>query len=260
MVSSLFNLKGKVAAVLGAGGGLGQALAVALSSAGAEIAAIGRSMVSVEQTCQEVQREGGNCWSYQADLSQTEQIENAMSWAHGRKGRLDVLINAAGVQLRKPALEVTEEDWERMMAVNLKSVFFCCQAAAKYMGDQGSGSIINLSSLTAKVGISSLSVYGACKGGVTQLMKGLAVEWAPLGIRVNAIGPGRIQTSMTETVFQDKTVRESFLRLIPMNRPGLPQDLAGAAVFLASDASLYVTGQTLYIDGGWLAGGGNPLA
>ena len=259
MASSLFRLNGKVAVVLGAGGGLGRAMAVALASAGAEIAAIGKSKGPVEQTCQEVQKKGGQCWGYQADLSDPDHIEEAMAWAHARKDRLDILVNATGVQLRKSALEVTEEDWDRMVDMNLKSVFFCCQSVAKRMVGQGSGSIITLSSLTAVMGFSTLSVYGACKGGVSQLMKALATEWAPLGIRVNAIGPGRMHTSMTDSVFQDDTVRESFLRLIPMKRPGLPQDLAGAAIFLASDASAYVTGQTLYVDGGWLAAGGNPL-
>ena len=255
-----FRLDGKVAVVLGAGGGLGQAIAYALASAGAEIVAIGKTPEPLNQTCQGIRGEGHRAWAYQADWSEPDNIEKAMSWAHGQRERLDILVNAVGVQLRKPALEVTEEEWDRMVSVNLKGVFFCCQATARIMARYGTGTIIMLTSLTAVIGLRSISVYGACKGGVAQLMKALAVEWAPLGIRVNAIGPGRFRTPMTEDVFQNDSTRESLLPLIPLGRAGVPDDLAGAAIFLASDASSYVTGQTLYVDGGWLAGGGNPLA
>lgn len=255
-----FRLDGKVAVVLGAGGGLGQAIAFALASAGADIVAIGKTPEPLNQTCQGIRKDGQQAWAYSADLAEPQNIEKAMSWAHVQRGRLDILVNAAGVQLRKPALEVTEEEWDRMVSVNLKGVFFCCQAAARIMARYGTGTIITLTSLTAVIGLSSLSVYGACKGGVAQLMKALAVEWAPIGIRVNAIGPGRIRTPMTEVVFQKDSIRESFLRLIPLGRAGNPNDLVGAAIFLASEASSYITGQTLYIDGGWLASGGNPLA
>ncbi len=255
-----FRLDGKVAVMLGAGGGLGQAIAFALASAGADIVAIGKTPEPLNQTCQGIRSEGHRAWAYQADLSELDNIEKAMSWAHGQRERLDNLVNAVVVQLRKSDLEVAEEEWDRMVSVNLKSVFFCCQEAARIMDRYGGGTIITLTSLTAVIGLPSISVYGACKGGVAQLMKALAVEWAPLGIRVNAIGPGRFRTPMTEDVFQNDSTRESFLPLIPLGRAGVPNDLAGSAIFLASDASSYVTGQTLYVDGGWLAAGGNPLA
>ncbi len=253
---SIFSLQEKVAVVVGAGGGLGQALAMALASAGADVVAVGHTNSKLEETCEEIERIGQQGWAYPADITKPESLSAAMAWAYGQRDRLDVVLNAAGVQLRKAALDVTPQDWERMIDVNLKGVFFCCQAAAKFMARSG-GSIINLTSLTSVIGLPSLSVYGACKGGVTQLVKALAVEWASLGIRVNAIGPGRIRTPMTESLFEDETVRDSFIDLIPLGRPGFPDDLAGAAIFLASDAAAYMTGQTLYVDGGWLAAGGN---
>ncbi len=170
-----FRLDGKVAVVLGAGGGLGQAIAFALASAGADIVAIGKTPEPLNQTCQGIRSEGHRAWAYQADLSELDNIEKAMSWAHGQRERLDILVNAVGVQLRKSALEVTEEEWDRMVSVNLKGVFFCCQAAARIMARYGGGTIITLTSLTAVIGLPSISVYGACKGGVAQLMKALAV-------------------------------------------------------------------------------------
>ena len=256
---SCFSLKNKVAVVVGAGGGLGRAVSLALASAGAEVVAVGHSRSSLEQTCAEIECAGNEALSYEADIAEPKSIAEAMGRAHNHRDQLDIVVNAAGVQLRKAAIDVTPDDWDRMIDVNLKGVFFCCQAAAKWMGKRG-GSIINLTSLTSVIGLPSLSVYGACKGGVTQLVKALAVEWAPLGIRVNAIGPGRIRTPMTEPLFQKNTVRDSFVGLIPQGRAGVPDDVAGAAIFLASDASAYMTGQTLYVDGGWLAAGGSPLA
>ena len=219
--------------------------------------AMGHTRPSLEETCAEINHVGQQAWTYEADISEPDNMAEAMAWAQERRGHLDIFVNAAGVQLRKAAIDVTPADWDRMIDVNLKGVFFGCQAAAKWMAGRG-GSIINLTSLTSVIGLPSLSVYGACKGGVTQLVKSFAVEWAPLGIRVNAIGPGRIRTPMTEPLFQEESVRDSFAGLIPQGRAGVPDDLVGAAIFLASDASAYMTGQTLYVDGGWLAAGGNP--
>ena len=259
MTASQFDLTGKLALVTGAGSGIGRAIAVALTNGGAEVAVLGRGSNNLEETCRIIAEQGGKAWPVQADVTKKAEIEEAFSAiSPSSEGGL-VLVNAAGGQLRKPALEVSEEEWEGLINVNLKAVFFCCQAAAHVMSRRGGGKIINITSLTAVFGLPHLSVYGASKGGVSQLTKALAVEWAPLGIYVNAIAPGRIQTAMTEPLFEDEAIRGSFLRLIPMNRAGLPEDIGGAAVFLASDASNYITGQTLFIDGGWLASGGNPL-
>lgn len=258
-VQCQFSLAGKVALITGAGSGIGRGLAFAVAAAGAEVVAVGRTVQKLEETCRSIADAGGRAWFIQGDVSQRAHIEEVVSRIVRDRGRLDILVNSAGLQLRKPALEITEEEWDGLMSVNLKAVFFCCQAAARVMAARGGGKIINITSLTAVVGLPSLSAYGASKGGVNQLTKALAVEWAPLGILVNAIAPGRIRTPMTEPLFQNDTVRESFLRLIPQGRAGTPDDLAGAVVFLASDASNYMTGQTLYVDGGWLASGGYPL-
>lgn len=256
-IPSSFSLQDKVAVVAGAGGGLGRAISVALASAGANVMAMGHTRPSLEETRAKIKCAGQQAWVYQADMAEPDSMAEAMAWAHEQRGHLDIFVNAAGVQLRKAAIDVMPSEWDRMIDVNLKGVFFGCQAAAKWMAGHG-GSIITLTSLTSVIGLPSLSVYGACKGGVTQLVKSLAVEWAPLGIRVNAIGPGRIRTPMTEQLFEEESVRDSFVGLIPQGRAGVPDDLAGAAIFLASDASGYMTGQTLYVDGGWLAAGGNP--
>jgi NAD(P)-dependent dehydrogenase (short-subunit alcohol dehydrogenase family) len=244
--------------VTGASSGIGRGIAVALGAAGARVVGVARNEQGLAETRALIGAAGGTATSYVADLAEPTAGHRAVDAVMEAHGRLDILVNAAGVQRRRPAFEVTEEDWDAMLAVNLKSLFFLSQAAARRMAERRSGAIINITSLTSVIGIPELSVHGAIKGAVTQLTKALAVEWATVGIRVNAIGPGRIRTPMTEPVFSDPAVRERFVSLIPMGRGGTPEDLAGAAVFLASDASAYVTGQTIYVDGGWLAGGGSP--
>jgi NAD(P)-dependent dehydrogenase (short-subunit alcohol dehydrogenase family) len=244
--------------VTGASSGIGRGIAVALGAAGARVVGVARNEQGLAETRALIGAAGGAATSHVADLAEPTAAHRAVDAVMEAHGRLDILVNAAGVQRRRPAFEVTEEDWDAMLAVNLKSLFFLSQAAARRMAERRSGAIINITSLTSVIGIPELSVHGAIKGAVTQLTKALAVEWATVGIRVNAIGPGRIRTPMTEPVFSDPAVRERFVSLIPMGRGGTPEDLAGAAVFLASDASAYVTGQTIYVDGGWLAGGGSP--
>ncbi len=257
VTASNLDLTGKGAVVVGGGGGLGRGVAVALAAAGASVVVVGRDRARLEGACQAAAAVGGSAVPWVADITVPGALEPALDTAAGPVGRLDVLVNCAGIQLRKRALDVTPDDWDAMIDTNLKAVFFSCQAAARRMAGAG-GSIINLTSLTEFIGIPTLSVYGACKGGVAQMTRALAVEWAASGIRVNAVAPGRIRTPMTAELFEDDEVRESFLRLIPMARLGQASDIGDAAVFLASDASSYITGQTLVVDGGWLAGGGGP--
>lgn len=166
-------------------------------------------------------------------------------------------MTAAAVQLRKPALEISENEWSGLIAVNLGGVFLACQAAARAM--PRGGSIVTITSLTERIGLPKLAAYGAAKGGVAQLTKALAVEWAPLGIRVNAVAPGRIRTPLSEELFGDDNMRESFLARIPQGRAGSPADVGAAVIYLCSDEAAYVTGETLVVDGGWLASGGAPL-
>lgn len=251
-----FDLSGRVAIVTGGGGGIGRPMAVALAEAGAQVFVAGRRPALLDETCAEIAATGGLGRAIPLDVTKPAQVAVAFDGVAERAGRIDILVNAAGGQLRRPALEITEEEWNGLLAVNLTGTFFACQAGARHMRRAGRGRIISVSSLTGEIGLPSLSAYGATKGGVNQLTRALAVEWAGDGITVNAIGPGRIRTPMTEDVFANSATTESFLSRIPMRRPGVPSDLTGALVFLASDASSYMTGQILYIDGGWLASGG----
>jgi NAD(P)-dependent dehydrogenase (short-subunit alcohol dehydrogenase family) len=253
-----FDLAGRVALVTGGGGGLGRPIAGALAAAGADVVVAGRTLKTIDESCAEIAAAGGRARPLVLDVTKPREVSAAVDGLVERAGRVDILVNCAGTQLRQSALEITEEGWDRIVAVNLKAVFFCCQAAGRHMIRAGRGRVINVSSLTGEIGLPKLAAYGATKGGVNQLTRALAVEWAGSGITVNAIGPGRIRTAMTEDIFRDPGQAERFVSRIPMRRAGEPSDLTGAVVFLASDASSYLTGQIIYIDGGWLASGGNP--
>lgn len=248
------ELAGRTALVTGASGGLGSALACALAAAGADVVAAGRRADALEAVCEQIAAAGGSARPAVVDVSRRADVEALCDGLD----RLEVLVTAAGTQVRRPALEVTEEDWRRIVDVNLTGAFFSCQAAARRMLATGGGAIVNVTSLTETIGLPNLSAYGATKGGVAQLSRALATEWAPHGIRVNCLAPGRIATAMTADLLADGDRARSTVDRIPAGRLGRPDDLAGAVVFLASPSSSYVTGQTLVVDGGWLGSGGNP--
>ena len=248
-----FDLSGKVALVTGASRGLGAGMAMALAAAGADLALVSRTVEDLEKVAHEVRDLGRSAFVIPADLSQVSEVQAMVVAAEKHYGRIDILLNNAGFNIRKPALEVSEEDWDRLNAVNLKAVFFASQAAAPGMISRGGGKIINIASLTTVLGFPHLSVYGATRGGVGQLTKALAVEWAPHRINVNAIGPGYYETAQTRLLFEDPERLEWIRSRIPLGRTGVAEDLAGALLFLASAASDYVTGQILFVDGGWLA-------
>lgn len=253
----LFDLTGRVALVTGGGRGLGRGMAVALAQAGARVAITSRTRSQLDESLAELRDAGGSGehLSMVCDVSDLSALEQTVAEVARRCGGLDILVDAAGVQVRKPALEVTPAEYDLVMSVNLRAAYFSGVFAARAMREQGrGGKIIHVASLGTAIGLKNVSIYTAAKSGIAGLIRTTALEWAPLGIQVNAVGPGYYRTELTEALFQDPERRDWVLSRIPQGRPGVPADLAGAVVFLASRASDYVTGQILYVDGGWLAG------
>jgi 2-dehydro-3-deoxy-D-gluconate 5-dehydrogenase len=247
-----FDLTGKTALVTGANTGLGQAIAVALAGAGASIVAVGRSsMDETERLCAEA---GTAFHAVQADLATLEPIGRIVSESLELSGRIDILVNNAGIIRRADAIDFTEADWDAVMNVNLKSAFFLSQAVARTMlAEAGGGKIINIASLLSFQGGIRIPSYTASKSGLAGLTRLLACEWAAKGINVNAIAPGYFVTNNTEALRADPKRSADILGRIPAGRWGDPQDLGGAAVFLASNAANYVHGVVLPVDGGWMA-------
>lgn len=248
---ALFNLEGRVAIVTGANRGLGQAYAKALAEAGADILGVSTSGEGAE-TAALVQAAGRRYGHVPADLSTIAPVQGIVDRALADYGRLDILVNNAGIILRNEALDFSEEEWDRVMDTNLKSLFFLSQAAARVMAKQGSGKIINIASMLSFQGGIRVPSYTASKSGVRGLTMALANEWAKHGIQVNAVAPGYIATDNTAALRADQKRSAEILGRIPAGRWGDPADVAGAVVFLASSASDYVNGTTLAVDGGWL--------
>jgi 2-dehydro-3-deoxy-D-gluconate 5-dehydrogenase len=249
--TDMFRLTDRIAVVTGAGRGIGRAIARALADAGADVVAVGRRQAS--DLVGEIERLGRRCVAFQADLEDPGQVETVIPRALEAMGRVDILVNNAGLIVRKPAVEVTAEDWHRVIQVNLHAVFRLCQDAARDMLPRRRGKIINMGSLMSFEGGILISPYAASKGAIGQLTKALANEWAPRGVNVNAIVPGYIATDLTQALQDDPVRNPAILARLPAGRWGRPDDLAGAAVFLASAASDYVHGHLLAVDGGWLA-------
>lgn len=248
----MFDLSKKVAVVTGANTGLGQAMAVALAGAGARVALVGRS--SPDETVDRIQSLGGESAVVMADLSSATVAANVIEQSEAALGPIDILVNNAGIIRRSDALEFSEEDWDDVLATNLKVPFFLAQAAARSMIAQGQGGkIINVASLLSLQGGIRVASYTASKSGIAGLTRLLANEWAGSGINVNAIVPGYFATNNTEALRADETRNRQILERIPAGRWGDPSDLGGAAVFLSSSASDYVHGALLPVDGGWLA-------
>jgi len=251
-MSRPFDLSGKIALVTGANTGIGQAIAIALAQAGADIAVAGRTAPT--ETEDAVRQAGRQFHAIHADLSNTRVTPDVVAQAVKRFGRVDILVNNAGIIRRAEALDVTEADWDAVMDVNLKSVFFLSQAAAKQMLAQGhGGKIVNIASLLSFQGGIRVASYTAAKSGLAGLTRLLANEWAGRGINVNAIAPGYIATNNTAALQTDETRNRQILERIPAGRWGRPQDIGGGAVFLASHAADYLHGAIIPIDGGWLA-------
>lgn len=254
MPSSLFDLTNKKAIVTGAGRGLGRALAVGLAQFGADVAVVARTQSELEITAREIEKQNRRALIYPADVSKKADIEKIVSDVVAQWGRVDILVNNAGVDAAKPALDYSEEDWDFVLAVNLKGYFLFAQACAREMLKTGGGAIVNNSSICGDVAIKNIVAYNASKGGVNMLTRTLAVEWAQYNIRVNAFSPAYMEAFMPGAASEHDEAKEKSIRdLTPLGRRGKPEELVGPVVFLASDASSYVTGEVLMVDGGWTA-------
>lgn len=259
MSEMLFDLTGKVAMVTGTSRGLGQYLARALARAGADLVITSRKADDLEPFQKEIEALGRRAFPTRLDVRDRASIQEAVEAAGNHYGKIDILVNNAGCNVRKPALEVSWEDWNLVLDTNLRGTFFVSQAVARGMVTRGYGRIINIGSVTCVAGYAGLGPYGASRGGVKQLTMSLADDWGIYGITVNCLAPGWFKTAQNAVMYENKEWVEYLCDRIPLKRPGQPNDLDGAVVFLASDASAYVTGQTLLVDGGISTGATRAL-
>jgi len=251
------DLKNKIAIVTGARRGMGRTHSLLLAKAGAKVVVSDISKEDCQKVVEEIKREGGEALSVKCDVLKKEEIEEMVKKTVEKFGKLDILVNNAGICQFKPFLELTEEEWDETLDINLKGYFLCAQASAKEMAKQKSGAIINIASVVMGqqgIGFPNIVHYCASKGGIIGMTEALAVELAPYNIRVNAISPGMIETSMISSVKQDPKIIEAMLARIPMHRAGRPEEVSNLVLFLASEESSYITGSTIIADGGWLAG------
>lgn len=245
-----FQLQNKIAMVTGAGRGIGRALAIGLAEAGADVAIFARTAKDLETVAEEIRAQGRQAYPFQVDVTSREQIEEAVRNLIEKTGRIDILINNAGMNIRSQALAVTDEEWDKIMQTNLKSAFLCSQIVGEQMKEQAYGRIINIASVAGQVALRTGVVYAATKAAMIQMTKVLALEWGKFGINVNSIGPWYFKTPLTETILANPDFLADIIARTPLRRIGELEELVGPAVFLASDAANYVTGQTLIVDGG----------
>lgn len=250
MTANLFDLTGQVAMVTGTSRGLGQYFARALARAGADLILTSRTRESLAAFEAEIHALGRRTFAVPLDVRDHHSIQNAVREAEAACGQIHILINNAGCNVRKPALEITWDDWNLVLDTNLRGTFFTAQAVACGMISHGYGRIINIGSVTSVAGYAGLGPYGASRGGVRQLTMSLAADWGKNGVTVNCLAPGWFRTEQNKIMYEDPEWVEYLSERIPLNRPGQPDDLDGAVVFLASEASRYITGQTILIDGG----------
>jgi len=250
---NLFDLTGRVAVVTGAGKGLGRAMALALAAAGADVVVSSRTMADISKVRDEIRDLGRRADAVPVDCAEEASCELLIARAIERLGTVDILVNNAGINVRKPILDLCAEEFDRVLKTNLYGYFYCARAAGRHMVARGSGKIINISSMMGRVALPTQGAYASSKGAVEQLTNVLALEWAQAGVQVNAIAPAYCETPLTQAVFNDPERHRFVCERTPMGRWGQPYELAGAVIFLASDASSFVTGHVLKVDGGWNA-------
>ena len=249
-----FRLDGRRALVTGGGQGLGRVIAQALAEAGAEVAVASRTLANCETAAKEIAAATGRrTLAFAADVAVAADVERLVKEVRATLGPIDILVNNAGVNIRGATEDLTEADWDTVIDVNLKAPFLCARAVAAEMRARGWGRIINLGSILSVVALSGRAPYASAKAGVVNLTRALALEWAASGVTVNAICPGPFGTEMNRSLMNDPEKYRAFVEKIPMGRWGEPHEIAGAAVFLASDAASFVTGSALFVDGGWTA-------
>ena len=246
-------MTGRVALVTGASRGLGRSIAVGLAEAGADLVITSRTISDVEAVAQGLTSTGRKVLPIQMEVTRGEDVEVGVSRAIKHFGKIDILVNNAGINIRKPVLELTEDDWDQTLDTNLKGCFLVAKAVGRHMVARKRGSVVNTASMMASVVHAERGAYASSKGGLVQLTRVLAVEWAAVGVRVNAICPGPFLTELNKAILDDPEKVKYFMDRLPMKRFGAPEELVGSVVFLASDASSYITGTTIYIDGGWTA-------
>ena len=255
-LAGIFDLTGKVAVVTGGGGGIGAAIAKGLAQFGAELAVVDMDRAAAGKVADDIEAHGDQSLAVQADLTDQDDLQRMIDQIVTRFDRVDILVNSAGINIRKPALEVTESDWDKVVDINLKAVFFCTKAFGRIMVEQKSGKVINIASVMAMVGsptYQQIVPYASSKGGVVAQTRAFATEWAQHNVLVNAIVPGPVATPLVKGLHADKTTRDAILRMVPLGRLAEPEEMVGPTVFLASRASDYVTGHILCVDGGWVA-------
>ncbi|MGB2808906.1 MAG: glucose 1-dehydrogenase [Sedimentisphaerales bacterium] len=250
----LFDLSEKVAIVTGASRGLGQYFARALAKSGADLVITSRDLSSLTEFKQEIETLGRKALPVQLDVLSQSDIENMVRMTINEYGKIDILVNNAGLNIRRPSTDVSQEDWDTVLNTNLKGSFFCAQAAAREMIKQKHGRIINVGSCTCVFGMEGIAPYTASRGAILSMTRSLAAEWGKFGITVNVLAPGWFKTAQNAVLYENKEWVDYITERIPLNRPGQPHDLDGTVIFLASDASEYITGQIILVDGGFTTG------
>lgn len=255
-ISHIFDITGRVVIVSGAAGGIGRAIALGLAQFGSDLVLADMVETDLGELVEQIEGTGRQALPVQVDLTDLNDVDRLVAETTSRFGKIDVLVNSVGCNMRRPALQITEEDWDKVVDTNLKSLFFCTRAVGETMVGQNRGKVINIASVMGLVGSAdhqTVVPYCASKGGVVQLTRAFATEWAKYNVQVNAIAPATVETPVVKALVKDTEIRNSIEKMTPMGRLAQPEELVGPAVFLASQASSYVTGHILCVDGGWLA-------